>query len=211
MSKARTQIKRLISCNEEGFIEKLDFSEQDLDENTLGLILKSIKEEPSHCIEEISFKNCGITDELVFSLYDIFDTKLLPNLKILDLSNNGITAKGFTDLLYIKEVHGNSAEKQIILKNNDIDNPADVIKKYYKIVEKDGGKILPIWDFSMLEAERYSTWKVCDPTDGEEAKTETSLKESIETTTTNRTGIRSATKASETKGPNKNKSLCIVS
>ena len=207
----KNQIKRLVSFNEEGFIEKLDFSKQDLDENMLGLILESIKNQPSHFIEEISFKSCGITDELVFSLYDIFDTKLLPNLKILDLSNNCITAKGFTDLLYINEVHGNSAKKQVILENNDIDNPADVIKKYYEIVEKDEGKILPIWDFSMLEPERGGTSKDCDSTDGEEVKTETYLKESIDTTTTNKTGVRSAIKASETKGPDKNKSLCIVS
>ncbi len=102
----KNQIDCLLSFNEEGFIEKLDFSKQDLDENMLGLILESIKNQTSHFIEEISFKSCGITDELVFSLYDIFDTKLLPNLKILDLSNNCITAKDFTDLIYINEVHG---------------------------------------------------------------------------------------------------------
>ena len=108
-------------------------------------------------------------------------------------------------------MHGNSAKKQVILENNDIDNPDDVTKKYYEIVKKDKGKILPIWDFSMLEPYRGGTWKDCDSTDGEEVKTETYLKESIDTTTTNKTGVRSAIKASETKGPDKNKSLCIVS
>jgi len=131
----KNQVNCLLSFNEKGFIEKLDFSNQDLDENMLGLILESIKNQPSHFIEKISFKGCGITDELVFSLYDIFDTKLLPNLRILNLSNNFITAKGFTDLLYINEAHGNST-KEVILKNNDIDNPVDVVKNITKLLRK---------------------------------------------------------------------------
>jgi len=57
----------------------------------------------------------------------------------------------------------------------------------------------------MPEPERGSTWKVCDSTDVAEVKTETSPKESIDTTTTNKTRVRSAIKASETKGPDKNK------
>jgi hypothetical protein len=196
----KNHVDCLLSFNEEGFIEKLDFSKQDFDENMLDLILKFINEQPSHFIEEISFKSCGITNELVFSLYDIFDTKLLPNLRILDLSNNFITEKGLTDLLYINEVHGNRAKKQIILENNDIDKPADVIKKYYEIVKEDGGKILPIWDFSMPEE---STLKVSYPTNKEKVKTKTSIEESIgATTTTNETKVISAIKASGIEGPN---------
>lgn len=214
MSKNKTPIKKSISYNKQGFIEKLDFSEQDLNEQKLDQILKSIKEEPSDFIKEISFKSCGIDDELVFSLLDIFNKKLLPNLRILDLSSNIITAKGFTDLLYIAEVRRshleNSIEKQIILKNNHIDDPADVIKKYYEIVEKDEGRILPIWDFSMPEPDIDSTWKDSDSTDGEEVKAETSLNESMDTATTNKTGVRSVTKASETKGPD-NESPCTLS